>query len=191
VEVMMAGRAPSISRRRVIGAAAALPVLPLVPAVPAEPVQAPFPVASRSLWNRRLARYLRLVAEAKAVAETGWFREANDRYERETAAIVERFGSDESKEARRLRRAAFKRVSKAEDAYWRRCTDPMQKAAVALALTPVPHLAALAAKIAAIKAHQLHELDCMIRDCFEVLEEDVTRLSASAHPRERLACSRK
>jgi hypothetical protein len=122
--------------------------------------------AEASLWNERLTRYRHLAARAKAAAETGWFRAANDRYYRACA--------DPTAD----RKAAFARVGRAEDLYWRRCTDPMQKAAAALVLTPAPDLEALRHKLAVIRAHQLHELDCMSRDCFELLEEDVGQLRA-------------
>ena len=53
----------------------------------------------------------------------------------------------------------------------------MQEAAAALALTPAPDLAALGAKIAAMREQKLPELGRMKRDCFELLEEDVGRLA--------------
>jgi hypothetical protein len=119
-------------------------------------------------WNERLARYRRLTAQAKAAAETGWFRAANDRYTRESATP----GAD--------RKAAFARVSRAEDLYWCRCTAPMQDAAIALVLTPPPDLEALRDKLGAIRAHHLHEEGSMSSDCMEVLEEDVEQLAT--HP---------
>lgn len=67
-------------------------------------------------------------------------------------------------------------IDRAEDAYWRRCTDPMQKAAVALALTPAPDIPAVRAKIAVMRAHELEELECMERHPLEVVEEDLGRL---------------
>ena len=179
----MAGREPSTTRRALLGAAASLPVLALTASERAGGTDVVRPERSRGalLWHDRLARYRRLAAEAEQAAATGWFAAANARYEREQAEIAARFGSweaaRETEEGRRHRRTAFDRVDRAEDLYWRRCTDPMQKAAVALVLTLAPDLEALRTKIAVIRAHQLHELDSMIRDCFEVLEEDVGRLS--------------
>ena len=73
--------------------------------------------------------------------------------------------------------AAFRRIDKAEDAYWRRCTNPMQRAAAALVLAPAPDLIALGLKLAVIRTHQLHELDCTTCDCFERLQGDVARLA--------------
>lgn len=46
---------------------------------------------------------------------------------------------------------------------------------MALVLTPAPDLEAVREKIGVIRAHQLHELESMTHDCFEVLEEDVTQ----------------
>lgn len=66
----------------------------------------------------------------------------------------------------------------AEEAYWTRCTEPMQKAAVALACTPAPDVAAVREKIGAMRAVAMHELPAMRRDCFEVLEEDLGRIAA-------------
>jgi len=176
----MAGREPSIPRRRVLGAAAAISVLAFArPVIASAAKQSSFSSAASALWNRRLARYQRLAIQAETAATTGWFRAANDRYTREMAEITARFGGDDrpvGPEFRRLRLIAFRRVSKAENAYWHRCTAPMQKAAVALVLTPAPDLAALGAKLAVLRAHQLHELDSMTRDAFEVLEEDARAL---------------
>lgn len=182
----MAGPEPSTTRRRVLGAAAALPVLALVPTVIASAAtQSSFSGSLSALWDRRLARYRRLTAEAEQAATIGWFRAANDRYNREIAAIEALRTADPEKDGKRierLRRAAFRRIDNAEGTYWRNCTAPMQKAAAALVLTPSPGLAALGIKLAVIRAHQLHELDSMTRDCFEVIEEDVRSISHSGQP---------
>ncbi len=178
----MAGREPSTTRRRLLGAAAAFPVLSLAPPEPvrAEPVEALPSLPDCSEWNRRLAPYRRLAAEAEEAATTGWFAAANARYERECEEIDARHGptQPDSHVARRLKRQAFDRIDAAEEAYWIRCTDPMQRAAVALALTPAPNLPALAKKIAVMRVHQLQELNSMTRGCFELLEEEVGRLAA-------------
>src|SRR5207237_4724982 len=65
-----------------------------------------------------------------------------------------------SAEARALRKSGFRRVSRAEDLYWRRCTAPMQEAAAALAFTPAPDLAAVRAKIAVLRAHDSTSTRC-------------------------------
>jgi hypothetical protein len=132
------------------------------------PATVPIDAEARALWDRRLAHYRRLAAAAKAAAENGWFRAANDRFYREKADPA----ADH--------KAAFARLDRAEDLYWHRCTEPMQEAAVALALTPAPHVEALRTKITVIRTHELHELECMPRDCFEVLEEDVARADKAA-----------
>lgn len=159
----MAGCEPSISRRRVLGAAAAIPLLPFAP-VRAEPVEAPAYPPDRELWDRNLARYHRLAARAKKAEETGWFRAANERFYRERADP----GTD--------RKAAFARMTRAENLYWRRCTAPMQEAAIALVLTPPPDLEALREKLTVIRAYQLYELGSMEQDCLEVMKRDVERL---------------
>ena len=187
----MAGSKPSISRRRVLGVAAALPIAALTSPVIArsgatkqsslgfDPDLDCFATLAMT-WKQRLARYRRIAATATEAAETGWFHEANARYDRELEAIDARFGArgtgEQPAEAKTIRAAAFRRVAAAEDAYWERCTAPMQEAAVALALTPAPDVAAVREKIGAMRAVQLHELDRMKRDCFEVLEEDLGRL---------------
>jgi hypothetical protein len=188
----MAGREPSTTRRRVLGGAAALPVAAFLPAaalpapaLPAPALPAPAePSPDRAAWERRLGEYLRIAREAEEAAESGWFAAANARYRAEYEAVAARFGSWEaaaaSPEGRRLRRAAFARVCEAEELYWDRCTEPMQKAAVALALTPAPDVAAVRDKARAMRLLQLHELDCMTRDCFEVIEEDLGWLAAVA-----------
>jgi hypothetical protein len=137
--------------------------LPLAP-VRAEPVEAPTSAPDRELWDRSLARYQSLAARAKKAEETGWFQAANERFYRESADP----GTD--------RKAAFARMSRAENLYWHRCTAPMQEAAVALILTAPPDLEALQAKLSVMRAQQLHESGSMTRDCLELLEEDVGRL---------------
>jgi hypothetical protein len=152
---------PGTTRRRVLGAAAAIPLLSLT-SVRAEPVDAP---PDRQLWDCNLAHYHRLAARAKKAEETGWFRAANERFYRESADP----GTD--------RKAAFARMTRAENLYWHRCTAPMQEAAIALVLTPTPDLEGLREKLTVIRAYQLYEPKSMERDCLEVLEEDVERLT--------------
>lgn len=159
----MADRALSTSRRALLGAAAAIPFLPLS-SVRAEPVEVRSPSADRELWNRNLARYQSLATRAKKAEETGWFQAANERFYSEMADP----GTD--------RKAAFARMTRAENLYWHRCTAPMQEAAVALVLTPPPDWEALRDKLAVIRGHQLYEPGSMERECFEVLEKDVSRL---------------
>lgn len=176
----MAGHVSSISRRRVLGAAAALPILASIPA----PVAGLAPPAERRLWNRRLARYRRLAAEAEEVATTGWFRAANARHERDAAVIAARFGSwdlaRESREGAALCDAIWRRMGEAEDAYWERCTAPMQRAAAAVALTPVPDLDALRTKVAVMREQALDELELMSRQPLTVLLEDLRQLMVTA-----------
>ncbi|HEX8512979.1 MAG TPA: hypothetical protein VF688_07710 [Allosphingosinicella sp.] len=154
---------PGTTRRRVLRAAASIPFLPLA-AIRAEPVEASAFAPERELWDRNLARYHRLAAQAKKAKETGWFRAANERFYRESANP----GAD--------RKAAFARMTRAENLFWHRCSAPMQEAAVALVLTPAPNLEALRAKLTVIHTHQLYEPRSMERDCLEVLKRDVGRL---------------
>ncbi len=76
-----------------------------------------------------------------------------------------------------MRDAIWHRLDGAEDAYWHRCTGPLQRAAVALALTPPPNVHALRTKIAVMREQQLEELGPRVRHPLEVLEEDVERLA--------------
>lgn len=176
----MAGDEPSISRRRILGAAASVPLAALAGRL----AETPEPVADPALWRRRLAAYRRAAARAKAAAETGWFRAANDLYARECAGIDARFGGREaagaSAEGRRLRAAAFARVDAAEEAYWERCTAPMQRAAIALAVAAAPDLAGVRAKIAVIRAHALEEIDATPRHPLDLVDDDLARLMRAA-----------
>jgi hypothetical protein len=170
----MAGREPSISRRRVLGAAAVLPVSALIPAPALAGLQ------SHALWERRLAHYYRAVARAEEAATTGWFRAANDRHYRDVAEIEARFGdwkaAQRSPEGAALCKAIWRRMDGAEDAYWKRCSGPLQRAAVALALTPAPDLEALRVKITVMRAQEQEPPDWLERHPFEVLAEDLGRL---------------
>jgi len=182
----MAAQEHSSTRRRVLGAAAALPVLALVglpsPAVIASRAAARQSSPDHEIWNRRLARYRRLHARWKAEAESGTFRAANDRYNREHAELSARFGSWaaalESDEGRPLCEAAFEHLDAVENAYYDRFTAPAHRAAVLLALTPAPDLEALSTKIRVMAEHKLDEADSLERPALEVLAEDV-RLLAS------------
>ncbi len=196
----MAAQKHSSTRRRVLGAAATLPILALaglpaslrgtVPERGLSPSQRATEARRSSAealregrWNRRLARYRRLHAYWKAEAESGAFRQANDRYNRVYAELSARFGSWEkarkSRIGKPLCRAAFARVSVAEDAYYDRCTAPMYKAAIRLVLAPAPDLPALLAKIEIIHEHGLDTFEDMPRYAFEVLREDVERLASA------------
>lgn len=189
-EVIMAAEPHSSTRRRVLGAAAALPVLALAgfpasaQATVPERGLSPSPNPAQALWNRRLARYRRLHARWKAEAETGAFRAANDLYYREQAGLSARFGSWEKARRSRIGKplcaAAFARVSAAEDAYYDRCTAPMHRAAIRLALTPAPDLQALLVKINLILEHQFETFDCAVEHPYEVLRDDVRRLAIAA-----------
>jgi hypothetical protein len=166
----MATHEPSISRRRLLGAAAALPALALPASALPTPAEGATTPAHR-LWTARLTRYRRLAAEAQAVAETGWFRHANDQYSNELAQI----GDTQTPEADAQRTGAWERLAQAEDAYWDRCTESLEEAAVALVLTAAPGLEAVREKIAVIQTFRLWEVE-MERDCLDVLVHDITAL---------------
>jgi hypothetical protein len=173
----MAAEPFTTTRRTLLGAAAALPIAALP--VP-ERGLSPTPDPARTLWTRRLAVYRRCHARWKEAAETGFFRAANEEYNRVYSDLIARHGSWQK--ARRWRRdgpqcaAAFARISAAEETFYHRCTAPMQRAAGRLALTPPPNLEALLAKIRAMHEHELGELGCMTRPVLQVLAEDVERL---------------
>jgi hypothetical protein len=190
----------STTRRTLLGAAAALPAVALceggcpltLPADSSVEASAKAQALRERVWNRRLTIYRRLAARTKEAAETGFYRQALDRYDREQAALASRFGSweaaRESQEGGPLCRAAFERVDAAEEAYYDRCTAPMHRAAVRLALTPAPDLEALLAKIRIVAEQQLDELGSMTRPVLEVLAEDVAGLATppqliDAYPR--------
>jgi len=184
----MAAQKHSSTRRRVLGAAAALPVLalaglpaPLQGTVP-ERGLSPSSAAAEARWNRRLAHYRRLHAHWKAEAESGAFRAANDCYQQVYTQLSARFGSWEKARRSRIGKplcaAAFASIDAAEDAYYDRCTAPMHQAATRLALTPAPDLQALRAKIEIMHRHQLETDDDLPRHPFELLGEDVGRLAA-------------
>jgi hypothetical protein len=175
----MAAEPLSTTRRALLGAAASLPILSAIALS-----EGGSPPLDGSTFARRLARYRRLAARAKEAAETGFLRAANLRYGRERAEVEARFGSWEAAaatpEGRKLRRAAFRRVSRAEDAFYRVCAAPLHRAAILLALTPAPDPRALIEKIAVIQAHKLHEDGIMPRCALDVLAEDVERLANRA-----------
>jgi hypothetical protein len=191
----MAAQEHSSTRRRVLGAAAALPVLALVgfPAsamgtVPERDLS-PSPSPAQALWNRRLARYRRLHTRWKTEAESGAFRAANDRYHREHADLVARFGSWDkacrSRTGKPLCTAAFTRIEAAEDAYYDNCTTPMHHAAARLIGTPAPELPALLAKIEIIREHELDTFDDMPKHPLDTLREDVAGLIGAEALRNR------
>jgi hypothetical protein len=179
----MAAQEHSSTRRRVLGAAAALPVLALTgfpsPVIASrEAARQSSPAQAR--WNRRLARYRRLHARWKTEAESGAFRAVNDRYNREQAALCARFGSWDkacrSRTGKPLCSAAFTRIEAAEDTYYDNCTAPMHRAAARLIVTPAPDLPALLAKIEIIREHELDTFDDLPKHPLDVLREDVAGL---------------
>lgn len=183
----MAAQEHSSTRRRVLGAVAALPVLiltglpsPVTARTPADPGRTRQSSTAREAWDRRLARYLRLHDRWKAEAETGAFRAANDEFAGARAGLVARFGSWEkarkSRIGKPLCRVAFARVSEAEDAFYDRFTAPLNRAIIQLVHTPVPDLPALLAKIEVIQKHEPDAEDGLRRPPIELLREDVRRL---------------
>jgi hypothetical protein len=184
----MAAEPLSTTRRALLGAAASLPILSLAPAHAVEGAPAIARGARQrtndpAAWTRRLSRYRRLAVRLKAEAETGFLWEANRRYDRDRAVINARFGSWEAAletaEGRKLGRAAFDRVNRAEEAYYDRCTAPALRAAALLSLTPAPDLPALLTKIQVMQAHELQEEDALPKPALEVLAEDVEVLLSS------------
>jgi hypothetical protein len=172
----MAGRVPSITRRRVLGAAAAVPIAACIP-TPALLAAVP----DRRLWDRRLACYRRLVARAERAATSSWFRDANDQYYRDVADAEARFGSrkdaERSPEGAKLWDTIWGRMVDAENLYWEQCSAPMIEAAIALIITPVPDAAALTAKLRVMRERELETFEDLQRHPLEVLEEDVGRLA--------------
>jgi hypothetical protein len=172
----MAAEPLSTTRRALLGAAASLPVLSALALR-----EGGSPPLDGAAFARRVARYRRLAARARHAAETGFLRAANLRYGRERAEVEARFGSWEAAaatpEGRKLRRAAFGRVSRAEDAFYKGCAAPLHRAAILLALTAASSPRALIEKIAVIQAHKLHEDGIMPRCALDVLAEDVERLA--------------
>jgi hypothetical protein len=175
----MAAEPLSIPRRALLGEAASLSVLSALALS-----EGGSPSLDGSTFARRLARYRRLAARAKHTAEAGFLSAANLRYGRERAEVEARFGSWEAAAStpagRKLRHAAFRRVSRAEDAYYRSCAAPLHRAAILLALTPAPDPRALIEKIAVIQAHKLQEDGIMPRCALDVLAEDAGRLAGRA-----------
>src|SRR5687767_12798863 len=105
----MAAEPLSTTRRALLGAAVSLPVsalsqTPVPQAVRAEPVEA-------RTFYRRLARYRRLAQRTREAAETGFFRRANDCYDRARAELEARCGNweaaAETEEGRALRESIF------------------------------------------------------------------------------------
>jgi hypothetical protein len=194
----MAEKPLTTTRRTLLGAAAFLPIAALATPTPVRPERSQDEVDRRSTaplspsdraalaWNRRLARYRRLAERTREAGETGFFRTANDRYNRERAEVEARYGSWEAaaatREGRKLRRAIFARVAAAEEAFYDRCTRPMQRAAALLALTGAPDLPALLNKLLVMQEQQLDELEILGRSVVEVLEGDVRELSGGCCP---------
>jgi hypothetical protein len=182
----MAAKPFSTTRRALLGAAATLPLAALSPEARTRPPTpfVPSEAEGRTRWNIRLTRYQRLAASAKAAAETGWFRAANDRYNRETIEFEKRAlpsahpeeGLSLSKARLEGRTAAFTRVTRAENLYFDRHTAPLMRAATLLGETPVPGLPALLAKIRVMQAHELQEEGALPRPALQLLAEDVKGL---------------
>lgn len=185
----MAAQPLSTTRRALLGAAAALPIAALA-GLPADPVMAtPDPIRGKQpsraaeIWTRRLARYRTLHARAKAGAETGAFRAANNAYNQVFAEMTARFGSWpkalRSKTGKPLCTAAYARITAAETAYCRQYTVPLEKAALALVRTPAPDFHALRTKIEVMRDQEVDCFDGTPSDPLKVIWEDVRRVTAN------------
>lgn len=134
------------------------------------------------LWNERLADWLLWSAVNRADSSFGkyaWLSTANDLAE---ARAAEKFGRQFETNPLALSeveptRAALKQY---EDAVIEQFDRPLWKAAVVLAQTPAPNIAAALFKIQLIRRE---DLDCdatMERDAFDIVKEDMARLRAPA-----------
>lgn len=185
----MAAQPLSTTRRALLGAAVALPIAalagPPVIATP-DPIRGKQSSPVAEIWTRRLAHYRRLHARAKAEAETGAFRAANDRHDEAFAEITARYGNWRkalrSKTGKPLCAAAYARIAAAESAYCRQYTVPLEKAALALMRTPAPDLQALRAKIEVMRDQEVDCFDGTPSDPLEVVWRDVQRLAPHAKP---------
>jgi hypothetical protein len=123
-----------------------------------------------------------LAERAREAAETGFLAEANARYAREREILADPFGdcgtAADSTEAPGFPEAAFARVSHAEEIFYNRCTAPMLRAAILVALTPAPHVPALIQKVRIMQGHHLQEVDAMPRPILEILCDDIRRLQS-------------
>lgn len=163
--------APRLSRRAALSAAAVAPI-----ALSVQPSRA----ADAGQWEVALQRFRMCEAMKDADEYFGDLAEAGRAHDEHKRQRVRRFGPEGKTqtmpEAMAAREEAWAAMTAAEDAHYKNFIVPIDKAAIALALTPAPNLDALLIKIDIIKRFELDNTKFMPRDPMEIVREDFARL---------------
>ena len=131
-------------------------------------------------WNKRCAAWLRLNALSRANIEFGPMGKASNEYYRTEFDLEQKYGKNWRRNEKALAEfaPASDRVDAEEEAIVVAFFDPMEAAAIELAVYPAPNLAAALFKIELIKREELHCTRDMPRDAWDIVTEDMARLAA-------------
>ncbi|HEX8579920.1 MAG TPA: hypothetical protein VF655_10045 [Allosphingosinicella sp.] len=137
--------------------------------------------AMRREWERNLAAYQIAAALADADASFGPFAKENLAFDVSKQELQQAYGSIDRATVDPEGRASWERVwsrmGEAEETRYRQVLTPMWQAAIRLAETPAPDLAAALTKIEIIKHEELDNDTSTTRDPFELVAEDMARIS--------------
>lgn len=131
-------------------------------------------------WNRRFADWLRLNALSRANIRFGPMGKATDEYDRALYDVEQKYGRNwlANDAARAEIEPESDRVDAEEEAIAKDYFDPMEVAAITLAIHPAPNIAAALFKIELIKREELYATRDLPRDAWDIVTEDMARLAA-------------
>ena len=131
-------------------------------------------------WNKRCAAWLRLNALSRANIMFGPMGKASDEWDRVSYDLEQKYGKHwrRNEKAQAEFEPVSDRVDVEQEAIEVAYFEPMEAAAIELAVYPAPNLAAALFKIELIKREELHGTRDMPRDTWDIVTEDMARLAA-------------
>ena len=131
-------------------------------------------------WNKRMSDWLRLNALSRANIHFGPMGKASAEYDRARYDVEQKYGRNwlANDAARAEIEPESDRVDAEEEAITRDFFEPMEAAAIKLAIHPAPNIAAALFKIELIKREELYGTRDMPHDAWDVVTEDMARLAA-------------
>lgn len=130
-------------------------------------------------WDKRMAAYLRLGSLQQAHASFGPLAQANEASAVKHCELEQRFGPHWKSNTKAWTEAQplYAAALEIETQWTEQLCEPFWQAARDLVLTPAPTLAAALFKVRLIEWEDLDNDGAMTRDCFEIVAEDIERLS--------------
>lgn len=135
-------------------------------------------------WDAALTRYMSAMTLCEADSRYGAYGRAEDAAAEVRAGIIQRFGDDyrNAPEAQPEWQAMFSQLDAATTAWSARFCAEQDAAALALAQTPAPTLAAATFKHMLIMREELQQSEAFPARCMDTLTNDFARLVHPANP---------